>query len=145
MVSVPQLRHSGGARLDGKVGASTGNGPEPGAGNDDPLLPPVKHSQVIVPFCTVPRVSEMREVGVSALSGADGTNTSVFDPAAATRVVKATVICPVSSSTWIDSTLRVDGGEVYPRHPQQYLLDLPARDVLARPADGVTGAVDEAK
>src|SRR5580658_4251632 len=84
--SADHALHSGGARFEGNVGASDGDGPAPGAGNDEAVLLAAKHSQVIDPACTEPFVRTVRAVGVSALSGADGTSTSTFDPAGATRV-----------------------------------------------------------
>ena len=96
---IAYARHSGGARFDGKEGVSAGAGPAPGAGNEEAVFPPAKHSQVTAPACTAPLLKAIRAVGASALSGTDGTRVSVFDPAGATRVAKATVICPVSSST----------------------------------------------
>lgn len=112
--AVAYERHSGGARFADSVDASVGAGPAPGAGSDEAVLPPAKHSHVSAPACIEPLLNAMRAVGASALSGTDGTSVSVFDPAGATRVVKATVIWPVSSSTRTDSTLRVAGGEAYP-------------------------------
>jgi hypothetical protein len=97
--STDHALHSGGARFEGNVGASDGDGPAPGAGNDEAVLLAAKHSQVIDPACTEPFVRTVRAVGVSALSGAEGTSTSTFDPAGATRVEYAMVICPLSSST----------------------------------------------
>src|SRR5258705_8251453 len=85
-------RHSGGARFDGNVGVCAGTGPAPGAGSEDAVLPSAKHSHVTEPGCDAPFARPTRAVGASALSGTDGTSTSVFDPAAATRVVQATVI-----------------------------------------------------
>lgn len=80
-------RHSAGAYFAGSVAASAGNGPEPGAGSDDDALPAAKHYHAIAPACITPFFSGTRAVGVSALSGAEGTSTSVFAPPGATRAV----------------------------------------------------------
>ncbi len=80
------------------MGASEGDGPAPGAGSDDAVFVAAKHSHVIDPACTEPFAKAVRAVGVSALSGAEGTRTSVFDPAGATRVEYAIVIWPLVSS-----------------------------------------------
>jgi len=86
------VRHSGGARFDDSVGALTGLGPAPGAGKEEAVLPPAKHSHASAPACTEPFVSATRAVGASTLSGTDGTSVIVLEPDGATRVVKATVI-----------------------------------------------------
>ena len=85
--------------MGGRVGASDGSGPAPGAGNDEAVFVAAKHSHVIDPAWTEPFVSTVRAVGASALSGEDGTSTIVFSPAGATRVEYAIVIWPLSSFT----------------------------------------------